>query len=157
MIIAHLVDLALFFLYICFQTIVRQALIVLKSLAGNDEVKSEIAKLGGVELVVAAMLKHQNNAAIADAACRVLTAITLRTVENCKRVIDCQGHQHIVQAMKLHPDDVHVQVSITVFLRKGKLTYIPVHNIHILYTYIHTHTHTHTHTHIVHICKYKQM
>ncbi|GFR59036.1 armadillo repeat-containing protein 6-like [Elysia marginata] len=35
--------------------IVRQALIVLKALAGNDEVKVEIAKLGGIELKYACM------------------------------------------------------------------------------------------------------
>lgn len=93
------------------QVIVRHALIVLKSLAGNDKVKSEIANMGGVELVVASMLKHPANAGISDAACRVLTAITLRNVENCKMVVECQGHQHIVQAMKLHPDDVNVQVG----------------------------------------------
>lgn len=93
------------------QTIVRQALTVLKVLAGNDEVKHEIAKLGGVELAVNAMITHAKSASIAEAVCKVLTAITLRNAENCQKVVECEGHQHIVQAMRLHPGDVGVQVS----------------------------------------------
>ncbi|CAL1527713.1 unnamed protein product [Lymnaea stagnalis] len=99
------------------KAIVRQALIVLKALAGNDEVKYEIAKLGGVELVVMAMITHQSNPSIAEAACKVLTAITLRNTENCHKVVEFQGHQHIVQAMKLHPNDVGVQKNACMALR----------------------------------------
>ncbi|GFO14687.1 Armadillo repeat-containing protein 6 [Plakobranchus ocellatus] len=97
--------------------IVRQALIVLKALAGNDEVKVEIAKLGGIELIVLALTTHQTNAQIAEAACRVLTAVTLRNTDNSKCVMDCYGHQHIVQAMKLHPNEVNVQKYACMALR----------------------------------------
>lgn len=90
----------------------RQALIVLKALAGNDEVKHEIAKLGGIELIVAVINKYQNNARVAEAACRLLTTITLRNADNCRQIVQCQGHEHIVQIMKLHPQDIDVQVRI---------------------------------------------
>lgn len=93
----------------------RQALAVLKSLAGSDDVKAEIAKLDGVELVVTAMNKYLNNAQIAEAACRVLTSITLRNTDNCHRVVQCQGHEQIIQVMKLHPQDVGVQVETFFF------------------------------------------
>ncbi|XP_005089754.1 armadillo repeat-containing protein 6 [Aplysia californica] len=99
------------------KVIVRQALIVMKVLAGNDDVKKEICKLGGVELVVTAMTTHQNNSHIAEAACKLLTAITLRNPENCRKVVDCHGHQHIVQAMKLHPNEVGVQKNACMSLR----------------------------------------
>ncbi|KAH9500857.1 Armadillo repeat-containing protein 6 [Bulinus truncatus] len=99
------------------KTIVRQALTVLKVLAGNDEVKHEIAKLGGVELAVKAMITHPKSASIAEAVCKVLTAITLRNTENCHKVVECEGHQHIIQAMKLHPGDVGVQKNACMALR----------------------------------------
>ncbi|RUS76476.1 hypothetical protein EGW08_015760 [Elysia chlorotica] len=97
--------------------IVRQALIVLKALAGNDEVKVEIAKLGGIELIALALDIHQSNAQICEAACRVLTAVTLRNLNNSKLVMDCYGHQHIVQAMKLHPKEANVQKYACMALR----------------------------------------
>ncbi|XP_013096623.2 armadillo repeat-containing protein 6-like [Biomphalaria glabrata] len=99
------------------KTIVRQALTVLKVLAGNDEVKHEIAKLEGVELAVSAMITHAKSASIAEAVCKVLTAITLRNAENCQKVVECEGHQHIVQAMRLHPGDVGVQKNACMALR----------------------------------------
>ena len=91
---------------------------MLKALAGNDEVKVEIAKLGGIELIVLALNTHQNNAQISEAACRVLTAVTLRNLNNSKLVMDCYGHQHIVQAMKLHSSEVNVQVCFLLVLKK---------------------------------------
>jgi len=99
------------------KSIVRQALIVMKTLAGNDEVKAEVSKLGGVELVVLAMNTHQNISTIAEASCKLLTAITLRNPDNCRKVVECQGHQHIIQAMKLHPSVVGVQKNACMSLR----------------------------------------
>lgn len=99
------------------KVIVKQALIVLKALAGNDEVKIEIRKLGGIELVIVAMTTHQKNAQIAEAACKLMSAITLRNPDNCRKVVECQGHQHIIQAMKLHPKDVGVQKNACMSLR----------------------------------------
>ena len=90
----------------------KHALIVMKALAGNDEIKAEISKLGGIELVVQAMNTHQNMAGIAEAACRLLTAVTLRNPDNCRKVVECLGHNHIVQAMKLHPQSVGVLVCL---------------------------------------------
>ncbi|CAG5114583.1 unnamed protein product [Candidula unifasciata] len=99
------------------KNIVRQAMIVLKTLAGNDEVKHEIAKLGGIELIVAVLDKYQNNALVAEAACKVLTTITLRNEDNCRKVVQCQGHEYIVQVMKLHPKEIGVQKNACMALR----------------------------------------
>ena len=101
----------IYHVFLFLQSIVRQALIVMKTLAGNDEVKAEVSKLGGVELVVLAMNTHQNVSTIAEASCKLLTAITLRNPDNCRKVVECQGHQHIIQAMKLHPSVIGVQVK----------------------------------------------
>lgn len=88
----------------------RQALVVLKSLAGSDDVKLAAVKLNAVELVVAAMTKHANNAAIAEVGCGVLVALTLRNPEHCARVIECKGHETVVQVMKIHAQEAGVQV-----------------------------------------------
>lgn len=37
----------------------KQALGVLKALAGNDDIKIAIVKSGGVQLILAAMTQHQ--------------------------------------------------------------------------------------------------
>lgn len=42
-----------------FQGIVKQALGVLKALAGNDDIKIAIVKAEGVQLILAAMTQHQ--------------------------------------------------------------------------------------------------
>uniref|UniRef100_A0A0B6Y9Z2 LRRK2 ARM repeat domain-containing protein n=1 Tax=Arion vulgaris TaxID=1028688 RepID=A0A0B6Y9Z2_9EUPU len=99
------------------KAVVRQALLVLKALAGNDEVKHEIARLGGIELVVAAMNKYQNNAQVSSAACKVLTNITLRNTDNCYKVVECQGHEQIIQVMKIHPTVDKVQQNACMALR----------------------------------------
>jgi len=53
-------DLFIIFIDACyFQGIVKQALGVLKALAGNDEVKIAIVKENGLLLVLAAMTQHQ--------------------------------------------------------------------------------------------------
>ena len=46
------------------QAIVREALIVLKAIAGNDEVKVAIVKSNGVELILLCMSKHIKHAGV---------------------------------------------------------------------------------------------
>ena len=45
--------------YYQFQTLVQQVLIVLKAVAGNDEVKVAIVQAGGAELILDSIAKHQ--------------------------------------------------------------------------------------------------
>lgn len=99
------------------KAIVRQALVVLRALAGSDKVKVAVVKEGGVELATAAMMKHANNSAIADGACGVLAALTLRNPEHCHKVVRCQGHEAVVQAMKIFPKEVTVQKQACMALR----------------------------------------
>ena len=92
------------------QTIVRRALVVLRALAGSDKVKVAVFRQGGIELAVGSMVKHASNASIAEGACAVLAALTLRNPAHCQKVMECQGHEAIVQAMKIHPKEAAVQV-----------------------------------------------
>lgn len=84
---------------------------VLKALAGNDNVKKVIVKSGGVELILAAMTKHQANASIAESACSALATVVLRNPGHVAKVMECVGYQQIVQAMKIHKDEEMVQVG----------------------------------------------
>ena len=85
---------------------------VLRALAGSDKVKVAVMKQGGAELVVAAMEKHASNASIAEGACGVLAALTLRNPAHCNKVIECQGHAAIIQVMNVHSNEAAVQVSV---------------------------------------------
>ena len=90
---------------------------VLRALAGSDKVKVAVVKQGGIELAVAAMVKHASNSSIAEGACAVLAALTLRNPAHCQKVVECCGHEAIVQVMKIHPNESAVQVcSIIVCL-----------------------------------------
>ena len=88
----------------------KQALGLVKALAGNDDVKVAAVSKGGIELILAAMTKHQANAAVADLGCGTITRVVLRNPANCAKVIECQGHQVILQAMKIHVKEELVQV-----------------------------------------------
>lgn len=96
----------------CFfpQDIAKQALSVTKALAGNDNVKEAVVQNGGVQVILAAMTKHQANPRIAELGAATLGAIVLRNESNCKRVMELNAHHVLLQAMKIHSQDVNVQV-----------------------------------------------
>ncbi|ESO93248.1 hypothetical protein LOTGIDRAFT_189885 [Lottia gigantea] len=99
------------------KNLTRKCLSVMKALAGNDTVKVSIVKSGGIELIVAAMTKHQTNAFIAEAGCATLMTVALRNPGNCEKIMECNGHQAIVQAMKIHPTSSGVQKQGCMALR----------------------------------------
>ncbi|XP_070206369.1 armadillo repeat-containing protein 6-like [Littorina saxatilis] len=99
------------------KTIVRQALVTLRALAGSDKVKVAVMKQRGIELAVAAIVKHDSISAIAEGACATLAALTLRNPAHCNKVIECRGHEAVVQAMKIHPKNASVQKQACMILR----------------------------------------
>ncbi|KAL4227854.1 Armadillo repeat-containing protein 6 [Mactra antiquata] len=99
------------------KSIVKQALELLKALAGNDEIKQVIVKSGGVQSILAAMTQHQGNPQIAAGGCQVLAVIVLRQPTHCSVVIDNNGHHVILQAMKVHPTDETVQQKACMAIR----------------------------------------
>ncbi|XP_050393057.1 armadillo repeat-containing protein 6 [Patella vulgata] len=99
------------------KNITRKSLTVMKALAGNDNVKIAIVKSGGIELIVAAMLRHQSVASIAEAACATLMTVALRNPSNSQKIMECNGHQAIVQCMKIHSSVLGVQKQGCMALR----------------------------------------
>lgn len=46
------------------QELVRQVLIAIQAVAGNDDVKDAVVDAGGVQLIVIAMNRHMNNSSV---------------------------------------------------------------------------------------------
>lgn len=69
---------------------------------------------GGVQVILAAMTKHQANPRIAELGAATLGAIVLRNQSNCKRVMELNTHHVLLQAMKIHSQDVNVQVLVSI-------------------------------------------
>ncbi|XP_033749978.1 armadillo repeat-containing protein 6-like [Pecten maximus] len=89
--------------------VVRQALGLIKALAGNDEVKIEAVKISAFEIILVAMIKHQANSGVAELSCATIATLVLRNPAHCITVINLAGHQSIIQAMKIHPKEGGVQ------------------------------------------------
>ena len=92
----------------------RQILVVLQTVAGNDNVKIAIVKANGAELILSAISKHQLDTGIAELGCAAISTIILRNLDNCSRVMAAGGAEVIMKAMQLHPDSTRVQVGLHV-------------------------------------------
>ena len=88
----------------------KQAMIVLKSLAGNDEVKRAIVTSGAIEYIVEGMTRHARHVGIAEGGCAALATFALRVPENCERIVAAGGSEAVVKAMQIHVDIAAVQV-----------------------------------------------
>ncbi len=53
--------------FLCFQVIVKQVLVMLKAIAGNDNVKVAIVKEGGIVSILEAVSKHIKQASVSPA------------------------------------------------------------------------------------------
>lgn len=82
--------------------VVAEALKLLKTLAGNDNVKKEIAESNGIYIVISAMNNHMSSALICHEGCMAITAICLRATENAKQVVEAGGAQLLTQILKIH-------------------------------------------------------
>ncbi|OWF53978.1 armadillo repeat-containing protein 6-like [Mizuhopecten yessoensis] len=97
--------------------VVRQALGLIKALAGNDEVKVEAVKSNAMEIILVAMIKHQANSAVAELCCASIASLILRNPNHCTTVMNLCGHQSIIQAMKIHPKVAGLQKQACNVLR----------------------------------------
>ena len=50
---------------------------------------------------------------IASIGCKLLATLTLRQPAHCGKIIECNGHHVILQAMKIHGSEEQVQVGVT--------------------------------------------
>jgi len=82
--------------------IVTESLKLLKTLAGNDNVKKEIGESNGIHIIISAINDYVSSPAICHAGCGTITAICLRMPDNAKQVMDAGGAQLLIQVLKTH-------------------------------------------------------
>jgi len=97
--------------------LVTRTLKLMKVLAGNDKVKDDVGKAGGIPLVVAAINKHITRPATVEAGCGAITGLTLRQIENSKQVMECDGATTITTAMERHMKHRKVQGAAAAAIR----------------------------------------
>ncbi|GAB6019016.1 Armadillo repeat-containing protein 6 [Chamberlinius hualienensis] len=90
-------------------SLVKSSFSLLKTLAGNDNVKEEIVKAGGVKLVLISMQKYETEPKICEVGCSCLAALSLRSPSNCNAIIEAGGASSIITAMKIHKNEPLVQ------------------------------------------------
>nr|XP_034172742.1 armadillo repeat-containing protein 6 homolog [Osmia lignaria] len=85
-----------------------QALKLLKALAGNDDVKSQIVTSGCGPLIVSAISRLKGSECVVTAGLACISALTLRCPSNAGVFYDCGAALIIVDAMKAYPKNINV-------------------------------------------------
>jgi len=99
------------------EDLVTRSLTLMKVLAGNDKVKSEIAKGGGLPLILNAIDIHILKGVIVEQGLQAVTAICLRQPDNSKQVMEAEGANLITTAMARHPKHRRVQAACAAAIR----------------------------------------
>ena len=98
--------------------VITRALVLLKVLAGNDQVKTEVGRSGGLHLITAAITQFLPRASTAEAGCAALAAVCLRQAENCAQLVnDCEGAAVVTSCMRQHPKQRKVQAASAAAIR----------------------------------------
>ncbi|XP_063701828.1 armadillo repeat-containing protein 6 homolog [Culicoides brevitarsis] len=89
--------------------VVREALKLLKVLAGNDKVKVQIVQCGAVTVIASALSRFKSNETVAKAALVCISTLALRVKENADALFDTSIPESIIETMKIHPGSKLVQ------------------------------------------------
>jgi len=97
--------------HVVHQELVTRSLVLLKTLAGNDKVKSDISKSGGIPLILAAVRQHLARPATVEAGLQSIAAVCLRSPDTARQVMEAEGANLITSAMARHPGQRRVQAA----------------------------------------------
>lgn len=97
--------------------LVRHTLLFIKALAGNDDCRKQFGEAGLCAHIIQAMGALLKDAFVCEYALAALTAMTLRSPENAKRVIAAGGAPKIMHAMRMHAGEVGLQRAACMALR----------------------------------------
>jgi len=97
--------------------LVTRVLVLIKALAGNDKVKEDVGKSGGLPLILAAAQHHVLKAPPSEAACSALAAVCLRQRDNSKQVMENEGAAIITAIMEKHIKVRRVQSAAAAAIR----------------------------------------
>lgn len=87
----------------------REALKLLKALAGNDIVKLQIIEKGAAPLIEATLSNYKSNENFAKIALGCISTLTLRVKENSQALFETGISETIIEAMRLHEQSKLVQ------------------------------------------------
>jgi len=87
----------------------REALKLLRALAGHDSVKAHIVQQGVAPIIKQLLETHQSNENIVAAALACVTTLTLRVQEHSAAFFDTGIAEVIVEAIRAHPKHKVVQ------------------------------------------------
>ncbi|KAH8371473.1 hypothetical protein KR093_007587 [Drosophila rubida] len=87
----------------------REALKLLRALAGHDAVKAHIVQEGVAPIIKELLETHQSNENIVTAALACITTLTLRVQEHSTAFFETGIAEIIVEALRLHPKNKIVQ------------------------------------------------
>ncbi|XP_054278086.1 armadillo repeat-containing protein 6 homolog [Macrosteles quadrilineatus] len=91
------------------ERIVRNTLLLLKALSGNDDVKLKVMQSGAHALVMLALHQHQKSVPVCLAGLGCLCILTLRSQDNSKVFVEQGAPDAVIQIMKIHPKELKVQ------------------------------------------------
>mmetsp|Transcript_1295 Transcript_1295/g.1653 ORF Transcript_1295/g.1653 Transcript_1295/m.1653 type:complete len:156 (-) Transcript_1295:840-1307(-) len=89
--------------------VVKHALMTVKTVSRNDDVKMTVGKGDGLPLVIQALETHILNPGIVKQAMAVLSVLSLRQSKNCDRIAELGSVQLITAAMEKHSEDSQLQ------------------------------------------------
>ncbi|KAL7737274.1 hypothetical protein ACLKA6_012897 [Drosophila palustris] len=87
----------------------REALKLLRALAGHDAVKSHIVQQGVAPIIKDILETHQSNENIVSAALACITTLTLRVKEHSTAFFETGIAEVMVEALRTHPKHKYVQ------------------------------------------------
>lgn len=90
--------------------IAREALKLIRALAGHDTVKANILKDGAAKPIAASLNTHKNNESVARAGLACISTLTLRSKDNSQLLFEADIAEIIMETMKLHSTSKIVQV-----------------------------------------------
>ncbi|XP_057370996.1 armadillo repeat-containing protein 6-like [Daphnia carinata] len=97
--------------------LVESSFFLIKSLAGNDDVKREVSKGNAVPLIAAALGRHKCVAALAEMGCAAIAALCLRTPDNAAAFVANGVGQLVVDILKTHKLKVGVERQASMAIR----------------------------------------
>ncbi|XP_026467253.1 armadillo repeat-containing protein 6 homolog [Ctenocephalides felis] len=89
--------------------VIKQSFKLLKALAGNDDVKLQIIKNGGDNIIASSLEAHKKNEGTVVSGLACVSALTLRAPSNSKAFYDNAIPQIIATCMEMHRNSLYVQ------------------------------------------------
>nr|CAH0112641.1 unnamed protein product [Daphnia galeata] len=97
--------------------LVESSFFLIKSLAGNDDVKREVSKGNAVPLIAAALGRHKCVTSLAEMGCAAIGALCLRTPDNAAAFVANGVGQLVVDILKTHKLKVGVERQASMAIR----------------------------------------